>query len=297
MESVLVRYHGSTHLLTFPLCSSSSTLDKLQEDVTVQEIKRRIGELEGVPWKALTLTLDGKAVCNDKIIIPKDCPIGLEASSSSVCTDIADLTTMFESLHPPSYHPLILDATLTNGLMGGKGGFGTLLRTLAKQKGAKPTTDFGACRDLSGRRLRHVNDDIILQKWKEAHDKGQEFDVEEETPSGIEMWYLGRPGWSDKVKSMYKKRFQKPRRKTQMCIDWLNAREREKIKGSKDAVVSEAGKNRPPWWGCPRGRRCEFAHGEQELRGPAAQALVSVIDHVSLLLPPFSISPLPLFIF
>jgi len=35
-------------------------------------------------------------------------------------------------------------------------GFGAQLRALAKQKAAKQTTDFGSCRDLSGRRLRHV---------------------------------------------------------------------------------------------------------------------------------------------
>ena len=42
----------------------------------------------------------------------------------------------------------------------GKGGFGTLLKGQSKQAGAKTTLDFGACRDLSGRRLRHVNDEI-----------------------------------------------------------------------------------------------------------------------------------------
>lgn len=36
-----------------------------------------------------------------------------------------------------------------------------------EQAGAKPTTDFGACRDLQGRRLRHVNDEVRLQKWQE----------------------------------------------------------------------------------------------------------------------------------
>ncbi|CAN0533799.1 unnamed protein product, partial [Ectocarpus sp. 12 AP-2014] len=42
-----------------------------------------------------------------------------------------------------------------------------MLRAMAKQAGAKPTTDFGACRDLQGRRLRHVNDEVRLQKWQE----------------------------------------------------------------------------------------------------------------------------------
>lgn len=37
---------------------------------------------------------------------------------------------------------------------------------MAKRSGAKKTTDFGSCRDLSGRRLRHVNDEILLKKWQ-----------------------------------------------------------------------------------------------------------------------------------
>ncbi len=35
----------------------------------------------------------------------------------------------------------------------------------------------------------------------------------------------------------------------------------------------------PPWWGCPRGRNCNFAHGEEELRGQgASQALIMKKD-------------------
>ena len=63
-------------------------------------------------------------------------------------------------------------------LRGGKGGFGAMLRAQAK-KATKKTTDFSMCRDLSGRRLRHVNDEIILQKWREAKDKGEEFNIAE----------------------------------------------------------------------------------------------------------------------
>jgi len=37
--------------------------------------------------------------------------------------------------------------------MGGKGGFGALLRT---SKNTKKTTNFGACRDLNGRRLKDI---------------------------------------------------------------------------------------------------------------------------------------------
>jgi len=39
-----------------------------------------------------------------------------------------------------------------------------MLRSMGKNRG-KRTENFGACRDLSGRRLRHVNQDIRLRKW------------------------------------------------------------------------------------------------------------------------------------
>jgi hypothetical protein len=47
-------------------------------------------------------------------------------------------------------------------LLGGKGGFGSLLRG---QKAHKKTTDFSSSRDLNGRRLRHVRQDKMLEEW------------------------------------------------------------------------------------------------------------------------------------
>uniref|UniRef100_A0A7S3T4T3 SDE2-like domain-containing protein n=1 Tax=Strombidinopsis acuminata TaxID=141414 RepID=A0A7S3T4T3_9SPIT len=49
-------------------------------------------------------------------------------------------------------------------LLGGKGGFGAMLRT-AGARGVK-TTNFDACRDLNGRRLRHVNAEQKLREWE-----------------------------------------------------------------------------------------------------------------------------------
>jgi len=50
------------------------------------------------------------------------------------------------------------------GLLGGKGGFGSLLRSLAKNTS---TTNFGSCRDLQGRRLRHVQQEEEIARWTE----------------------------------------------------------------------------------------------------------------------------------
>ena len=50
---------------------------------------------------------------------------------------------------------------LVLGLRGGKGGFGAMLRT-AGARGVK-TTNFDACRDLNGRRLRHTRRRRLLR--------------------------------------------------------------------------------------------------------------------------------------
>ena len=80
-------------------------------------------------------------------------------------------------LHDEGTVPLeqeFFEARLCGGLAGGKGGFGAMLRALAKQNTGHKTVDFGACRDLNGRRLRHVNNDIKLQKWTEARERKEE---------------------------------------------------------------------------------------------------------------------------
>jgi hypothetical protein len=68
----------------------------------------------------------------------------------------------------------LLDVDQTNfvqlqlRLLGGKGGFGALLRT---SKGTKKTTNFGACRDLNGRRLKDIQ---LEQKLQEMEAKKEE---------------------------------------------------------------------------------------------------------------------------
>ncbi|KAM0944517.1 putative sde2 ubiquitin domain, Ubiquitin-like domain superfamily [Dioscorea sansibarensis] len=65
-------------------------------------------------------------------------------------------------------------------LRGGKGGFGSLLRGAATKAGQKKTNNFDACRDMSGRRLRHVNAEKRLEEWRtEAEDRKLEKIAEE----------------------------------------------------------------------------------------------------------------------
>ncbi|XP_059476529.1 splicing regulator SDE2 [Neocloeon triangulifer] len=48
-------------------------------------------------------------------------------------------------------------------VLGGKGGFGSMLRAIGAQ--IEKTTNREACRDLSGRRLRDINEEKRLKNW------------------------------------------------------------------------------------------------------------------------------------
>lgn len=69
---------------------------------------------------------------------------------------------------------------VTMKLPGGKGGFGSMLRAIGAQ--IEKTTNHEACRDLSGRRMRDVNNEKQLKEWigkkaqkeKEEEEKRQE---------------------------------------------------------------------------------------------------------------------------
>lgn len=54
-------------------------------------------------------------------------------------------------------------------LNGGKGGFGSLLKGQPAVK--KQTKNFDACRDISGRRLRHVNQEKQILEWQQKKEE------------------------------------------------------------------------------------------------------------------------------
>src|SRR4051794_20552838 len=123
-----------------------STVFDFQAIPTGLEIKNELNKVSNVEISSLILSIDGIRL-NDHDVV-KECD------------------------------SVVVRTGVCSSLVGGKGGFGAMLRSQAKQKAKTKTTDFGACRDLSGRRLRHINDEIILSKWKEAKDRGEAFDVE-----------------------------------------------------------------------------------------------------------------------
>lgn len=58
-------------------------------------------------------------------------------------------------------------------LLGGKGGFGALLRGLGRDP-SKLVDNYDACRDISGRRLRHVTAETKLKDWKRREAEREE---------------------------------------------------------------------------------------------------------------------------
>ncbi|XP_076097825.1 splicing regulator SDE2-like [Mytilus galloprovincialis] len=85
-------------------------------------------------------------------------------------------------------HIITEKAELENGqvyhvvprLVGGKGGFGSMLRAIGAQ--IEKTTNHEACRDISGRRMRDVNNEKKLKEWigqKAEKDKQREIEKQE----------------------------------------------------------------------------------------------------------------------
>lgn len=105
---------GSTRCLAFERDAEDVNAD----GVTLGDLRRRLEQLEGIPSDQQLLT------CGSKV---------LGAGTANDSFPLAD---------EASY-------TLLLKLCGGKGGFGALLR--ASGDAAGTTTNFDACRDLSGR--------------------------------------------------------------------------------------------------------------------------------------------------
>ncbi|KAL7462065.1 hypothetical protein ACHAXS_002465 [Conticribra weissflogii] len=178
---------------------------------TLSSLKTLIYEREGIPPSLQRLTCGSKYLTNHRDDVEHDYN---NAMLRSLLTHHATIT-----IHLP--------------LPAGKGGFGTLLKGQSKQAGAKTTLDFGACRDLSGRRLRHVNDEIKLRKFRELQERrerGEQVDEVEalKTESGIRNWHLMVPNWSDGAVVSGKGRRKAERALEREVWGWKGREERRK---------------------------------------------------------------------
>eukprot|EP01065_Artemidia_motanka_P023943 TRINITY_DN28598_c0_g1_i1.p2 TRINITY_DN28598_c0_g1~~TRINITY_DN28598_c0_g1_i1.p2 ORF type:complete len:291 (+),score=84.89 TRINITY_DN28598_c0_g1_i1:63-875(+) len=137
-------------------------------------------------------------------------------------------------------------------LRGGKGGFGSNLRARGKAASQR-TTNFDACRDLNGNRIRHVRQEKSLQKWLQG-EKDADFTTTKEVV-GVSMTArdmrimrqqrdegLRRDRDGDREKSAFQKQAEERERRVQEGWEV----EKEKIRGvaaaARDAV--QAGQKR-----------------------------------------------------
>ncbi|KAJ9539272.1 hypothetical protein OSB04_032005 [Centaurea solstitialis] len=114
------------------LDGKSRTLTFETPIISISSIMARIETLTSIPAHHQLLLCDGRTLFDDGVL--------------------------FSSSPPSTVHLLLR-------LRGGKGGFGSLLRGAATKAGQKKTNNFDACRDMSGRRLRHVNAEKKMEEW------------------------------------------------------------------------------------------------------------------------------------
>lgn len=107
-----------------PLCLSFAPHD----DHTVSDLKRRLASMTHIDTTDQRIsTLGGRPLSDDDLLF-----------------------------HDPQ-GPVTFNLSLR--LLGGKGGFGSMLRAQGGRMNAQKTTNFEACRDLQGRRIRTVNEE------------------------------------------------------------------------------------------------------------------------------------------
>ena len=122
----------------------------------------------------MTLDLDtyiGQPVYNGEFLLElKDLICNKLASMlkvpiQSVPVDLFRLVQCGKNLTDPTNFSLEdpVRVELRGSLKGGKGGFGSLLRSVKPK--AQQDDNFEACRDLSGRRLRHINNERRIREF------------------------------------------------------------------------------------------------------------------------------------
>ena len=98
-------------------------------------------------------------------------------------------------------------------MVGGKGGFGAQLRNTQTRVGQKKTTNFNACRDLNGRRLRHVATERMIDQGvdvlaREKHDKAKEVAREEKAEKNSEQRQEAARGLRTQVEDYHRRQQQ-----------------------------------------------------------------------------------------
>ncbi|KAG6393183.1 hypothetical protein SASPL_147419 [Salvia splendens] len=147
------------------LDGSHRILNFAAPSVSISVLKRRIEALTSIP-SGLQLLLNSSRILDDHqtLILGQN----FQSSETLIPDSSSELgqNRGFTRSRSDGFgnFPVVLNLLLR--LRGGKGGFGSLLRGAATKAGQKKTNNFDACRDMSGRRLRHVNAEKKLEEWK-----------------------------------------------------------------------------------------------------------------------------------
>ncbi|KAF9180333.1 hypothetical protein BGZ51_006055 [Haplosporangium sp. Z 767] len=144
MEAIVSVFGSDSVAVSFPETSSPSLLDLKQYLFSLYQIpidEQRIQTAGGLPLSppALHTVTDGQDPMDDALI-----PL------------FGDLHQGQETAHQQQHH--LKYFTLSLRMNGGKGGFGSMLRAQGGRMSSQKTTNTDACRDLSGRRIKTVND-------------------------------------------------------------------------------------------------------------------------------------------
>jgi len=143
---------AAEHHILLRLLDGHTACISLSASASLLDLQAHIERSYGIPASLQRLVCDGKPLHADANVEEESSDEALSARISSLC------------LHS---HDSFTHVTLLLPLLGGKGGFGSLLRATTARVGVKRTSDFSAMRDLHGRRMRHVEQDRELQRWED----------------------------------------------------------------------------------------------------------------------------------
>ena len=206
MESSNIANSKVYNLFVKLLDGNTLTLNFPTPVVEAKSIKDRVFEATRIPNQHQRLVTGVHQLIDDRSVVS--------------CSTEAD--EMFPTVH------LLLRLT------GGKGGFGSLLRGAAYKAGQKKTNNFDACRDMSGRRLRHVNAEKRLEEWKaEEAERKLEKAAEEFLKKQVKK---GKKGVGDGETQKYVAKY---REESERCVA-------EVAESVKEALRAVNGKRKSP---------------------------------------------------
>ncbi|KAL6557138.1 hypothetical protein OROMI_017488 [Orobanche minor] len=187
--------------------------------ISVSTLKHRIQTLTAIPCHLhLLLSNDSRVLHDHETLDTAQSTENFKSPGALApsCNGITDLGRF-----PAVVHLLLR-------LRGGKGGFGSLLRGAATKAGQKKTNNFDACRDMSGRRLRHVNAEKKLEEWRaEAEERRLEKMAEEYIKKKTKEVVKSGSNGGDSAE----KYVAKYREDSAKCMEEVERSVRESIKG------------------------------------------------------------------